>query len=159
MNCLLAYCSIWKLMHSKISFGSSILLCSTAGVFILFFFLQWLFIHSVHLIFPHSISKREYRRGMVSSKQGVSLLALICLAIRDFVYNLAQQKVRNAEALAFNKNTDSSRKSSLPNYKVIPVHFYGLIFFLSHMFPNTVLISCGDAFVKSQSFWFKELQK
>lgn len=89
---------------------------------------------------------------MVSSKQGVSLLALICLAIRDFVYNLSQQKVRNAEALAFNKNTGSSGKSSLPNYKVIPVHFYGLIFFLSHMFPNTVLISCGDAFVKSQSF-------
>lgn len=38
MNCVLAYCSIWKLMHSKISFGSSILLCSTSGGFILFFF-------------------------------------------------------------------------------------------------------------------------
>lgn len=60
---------------------------------------------------------------MVSSKQGVSLLALICLAIRDFVYILSQQKVRNAEALAFNKNTDGSRRSSLPNYKVIPVIF------------------------------------
>lgn len=66
---------------------------------------------------------------MISSKQGVSPLALICLAIKDFVYNLSQQKVRNAGASAFKKNTDGSRKSSLPNYKVIPVHFYGLIFF------------------------------
>jgi len=59
------------------------------------------------------------------------------------VYNLSQQKVRNAEALAFNKNTDGSRKSSLPNYKVIPVHFYGLIFFITYVSKHSPDILWG----------------
>ena len=32
------------------------------------------------------------------------------------------------------------------------LRFVSFFFFLSHMFPNTLLMSCGAAFVKSHSF-------
>ena len=116
------------------------------------------------LISFHNINKREYwgEEGLFQTG-GLTLSYDLLGNWRFCVQSLTAkgEKCRRNGLKNKNKNTENSGRPSLPNYKVIPVHFYGLFpfFFLSHMFPNTVLMSCGAAIVKSHSFWFKELQK
>ena len=71
------------------------------------------------------------------------------------MYSFFQQKVKNAEAMALKKKKYGEQQEALSvQLQGDPSSFLRFVsfFFLSHMFPNTVLMSCGAAFVKSHSF-------
>lgn len=102
-------------------------------------------------------------RKWLLSKREVFRLPVSSLAIEETLYAISSSKRwEMQECWHLTKNTNRSRKSSLPNYKVISVHF--MVWFpppsLYHICFQTQFWSpVGMALVKSQGFWLKELQK